>query len=123
VAAGLLGLQLLATTPAVGVSALSSAHVVGGLVMAAASAVALSRPLRRHLGGLEVLLATMLSLVTAAAVVTGTLLSRTTGLPGGYHPDTWGWSPDVALMLALTVLVLHLVALVLAQRAAGRLER
>ena len=122
--AGLLGVHLLATVPWSGVPpAVPVAHVVGGLVMLAACAAAMSGRVRRHLGGVELLVITLAGLLTAAAVVAGAVLSRTTGLPGGYHPTSWGWSGGLALVLAVTVLLVHALRLVLAQRDATRLER
>ena len=122
--AGLLGVQLLATVPWSGVPpTVPVGHVVGGLVMLAAPAAAMSGAVRRHLGGVEHLVITLAGLLTAAAVVAGAVLSRTTGLPGGYHPTSWGWSGGLALVLAVTVLLVHVLRLVLAQRDAARLER
>ena len=122
--AGLLGVHLLVTVPWSGVPpTVPVGHVVGGLVMLASSAAAMSGRVRRHLGGVEHLVITLAGLLTAAAVVAGAVLSRTTGLPGGYHPTTWGWPGGLALVLAVTVLLVHALRLVLAQRDATRLER
>ncbi|WP_380168984.1 hypothetical protein [Jannaschia sp. R86511] len=95
----------------------------GGLVMCAVAVATLSRVVRGYLGGLEELVLTLAGLVTAAAVVTVTLLSRTIGLPGGYHPTGWGWPTVLTLVLAVTVLLVHVLRLALASGDAESRER